>query len=56
MTETKKSEGFFKKLLNKYSEFCKDLGVDNGACRSCTPIVKADEDGNLIKDVPKEKK
>lgn len=56
MAEQKQSEGFFKRLLNKYHEFCQDLGVGNGACRSCTPIVKADEQGNLIKDEPKDKK
>lgn len=54
MLEQKQSEGLFKKLLNKYNELCKDLGIDNGACRSCTPIVKTDESGNLLKNDPKD--
>ncbi|SUT89488.1 Uncharacterised protein [[Actinobacillus] rossii] len=54
MLEQKQSEGLFKKLLNKYNELCKDLGIDNSACRSCTPIVKTDENGNLLKHDPKD--
>ncbi|WP_243405781.1 DUF5363 domain-containing protein [Pasteurella langaaensis] len=50
MTEQKEKQGFFKTLVKKYNELCKDLGVDNGACRSCTPIVKADKNGNLQKN------
>lgn len=56
MLEQKQSEGFFKKLINKYNELCKNLGVDNGACRSCTPIVKTDECGNLLKNDLKDEK
>ncbi|AGH38950.1 hypothetical protein F542_5350 [Bibersteinia trehalosi USDA-ARS-USMARC-188] len=36
------SKGFFRKLMDKYNELCKDLGVDGGACRGCVPIVKFD--------------
>lgn len=36
------NKGWFKKLLAKYNELCDDLGVDNGACRSCVPVVKFD--------------
>ncbi|WP_165772778.1 DUF5363 domain-containing protein [Caviibacterium pharyngocola] len=41
MSETKK--GWFKKALAKYDQFCKELGIDQGACRSCVPVVKFDE-------------
>jgi len=56
MTEPKEKTGFFKTLVKKYNELCQDLGVDNGACRSCTPIVKSDENGNLIKNDKEMKK
>ncbi len=35
-------KSFFRKLLDKYNDLCKDLGVDQGACRGCVPIVKFD--------------
>lgn len=35
-------QGFFKRALAKYDQFCKELGIDNGACRSCVPIYKQD--------------
>ncbi|WP_373767928.1 DUF5363 domain-containing protein [Glaesserella sp.] len=37
-------KGLFRTLLDKYNELCKDLGVDQGACRGCVPIVKFDQD------------
>ncbi|MFC0309834.1 DUF5363 family protein [Gallibacterium trehalosifermentans] len=40
--EKQKQPGLFKKLLKKYDDFCKELGVDQGACRSCVPIYKQD--------------
>lgn len=33
---------FFRKLMDKYDELCKDLGVEQGACRGCVPVVKFD--------------
>ncbi|MFK5129592.1 DUF5363 domain-containing protein [Glaesserella parasuis] len=36
------NKGFFRNLLDKYNELCKDLGVDQGACRGCVPVVKFD--------------
>lgn len=36
------NKSFFRKLMEKYDELCKDLGVENGACRSCVPVVKFD--------------
>lgn len=41
---TEKQKGFFRRLWDKYSEFCKELGIDQGACRSCIPVVKFDEE------------
>ncbi|MFZ7266258.1 DUF5363 domain-containing protein [Avibacterium avium] len=37
-------KGVLHRLWDKYSEFCKELGIDQGACRSCVPVVKFDED------------
>lgn len=39
-----------KKLWKSYSRFCEELGIDQGACRGCVPIVKFDE------DIPKQDK
>ncbi|MFC0323609.1 DUF5363 family protein [Gallibacterium melopsittaci] len=45
MTQEKQNQpGLFKKLLKKYDDFCKELGVDQGACRNCVPIYKQDPD------------
>ncbi|PJG85649.1 DUF5363 domain-containing protein [Conservatibacter flavescens] len=50
--EAKKTDGnsqkksWFRRALEKYDQFCKEAGIDDGACRSCMPIVKADENGN----------
>ncbi len=41
---TTENKSFFRKLLDQYNQLCKDLGVDQGACRSCTPVVKFDPD------------
>lgn len=40
MSETKKS--WFKKALEKYDRFCEELGVNQGGCRGCVPVVKFD--------------
>lgn len=39
---TSENRNFFQKLLDKYNQLCKDLGVDAGACRGCVPVVKFD--------------
>lgn len=39
MTEQK---NWFKKALEKYDKFCEELGVNQGACRGCVPVVKFD--------------
>lgn len=36
------SQSWFKKMLAKYDQFCEELGVNQGACRGCVPIVKFD--------------
>ncbi len=51
--QVKKS--WFKKAIEKYNDFCKEIGIDQGACRSCVPVVKADENGNLKKEEPQSK-
>lgn len=40
MSEEKK--GWFKRALAKYDKFCEELGVNQGACRGCVPVVKFD--------------
>lgn len=40
MSEEKKS--WFKRTLEKYDQFCEELGVNRGACRGCVPVVKFD--------------
>ncbi|MDA3977824.1 MULTISPECIES: DUF5363 family protein [Gallibacterium] len=43
MSQVKENKpGLFRKLLKKYDDFCQELGVDQGACRSCVPIYKQD--------------
>ena len=40
MIDEKKS--WFKKTLEKYDQFCEELGVNRGACRGCVPVAKFD--------------
>ena len=47
---SEQQKGFFRKLLDKYDEFCRDAGIDVGNCRGCVPVVKFDDDGKQIKD------
>ena len=42
MSEKKKD--WFKKALEKYDRFCEELGVNQGACRGCVPVVKFDQE------------
>ena len=52
MTEQEKKQGWFKKILAKYNKLCDELGVEQGSCRGCVPVVKFDpeneEDKNKI--------
>ena len=52
MTEQEKKQGWFKKFLDKYNKLCDELGVEQGGCRGCVPVVKFDpeneEDKNKI--------
>ncbi|QIM68922.1 MULTISPECIES: DUF5363 domain-containing protein [Basfia] len=53
----KEKNGWFKRVIEKYNRFCKDFGYDQATCRSCgVPEIKADENGNLLKKEPKNKK
>ncbi|WP_420912504.1 DUF5363 domain-containing protein [Mannheimia haemolytica] len=42
MSEQTEKKGWFKKALEKYDAFCDELGVNQGACRGCVPVVKFD--------------
>lgn len=44
--KTTENKSWLKTLWAKYNELCDDLGVDNGACRSCVPVVKFDPENN----------
>ena len=53
MIDEKKS--WFKKTLEKYDQFCEELGVNRGACRGCVPVSKFDpEPENRMKKEKKE--
>lgn len=38
-----------KKLLAKYDRFCCELGVNQGTCRGCVPVVKFDPEKETVK-------
>lgn len=40
--------GFLKKLWQSYEQLCKDMGVEQGGCRSCVPKYQFDENGKRI--------
>lgn len=42
MSEQAEKKSWFKKALEKYDSFCEELGVNQGACRGCVPVVKFD--------------
>ncbi|WP_386689816.1 DUF5363 domain-containing protein [Lonepinella sp. MS14437] len=42
MTEQTKPKSWLRKVLDKYNRFCDELGVNQGACRGCVPVVKFD--------------
>lgn len=48
-------KSFFKKLIEQYDQLCKDLGVDQGGCRGCVPVVKFDPE-NTPKQTETDKK
>lgn len=48
------TKSFFRKLLDKYNELCKDLGVEQGACRGCVPIVKFDPERKTDQHYPED--
>lgn len=52
MTEQK---SWFKKALEKYDKFCEELGVNQGACRGCVPVVKFDPEPEEKEKQPKDK-
>lgn len=40
--------GFWQKLWQSYNQLCKDMGVEQGGCRSCVPKYQFDENGKRI--------
>lgn len=40
--------GFWRKLWQEYQQLCKDMGVEQGGCRSCVPKIQFDEHGKRI--------
>ncbi|AHG79069.1 hypothetical protein X875_4490 [Mannheimia varigena USDA-ARS-USMARC-1388] len=42
MSEQTEKKSWFKQALEKYDKFCDELGVNQGACRGCVPVVKFD--------------
>ncbi|MDO4895404.1 DUF5363 family protein [Moraxella sp.] len=40
--------GFWRKLWNAYNQLCKDMGVEQGGCRSCVPKYQFDDNGKRI--------
>ncbi|EIJ67690.1 DUF5363 domain-containing protein [Pasteurella bettyae] len=57
MQQCSEKMSWFKKMLKKYTHFCKEFGYDNTVCRGCgIPEIKVDAKGELIKnEAPDEK-
>ena len=53
MSEQEK-KGWFRKAVDEYNKFCKELGLDKGACRGCMPRIEFDDDGHVKKEKPLE--
>lgn len=51
-----KSQSWFKRMLAKYDKFCEELGVNQGACRGCVPVVKFDPEKEPKQQEAQEKK
>lgn len=45
MSEQTQEKSWLRKALDKYDQFCDELGVNQGACRGCVPTVKFDPEG-----------
>ena len=53
MSEQEK-KGWFRKAVDEYNKFCKELGLDKGSCRGCMPRIEFDDDGHVKKEKPLE--
>lgn len=42
MSAQTQEKSWLRKALDKYDQFCDELGVNQGACRGCVPTVKFD--------------
>lgn len=38
----------WRKFCKEYNQLCKELGVEQGGCRSCVPKYQFDENGKRI--------
>ncbi|MDO4626076.1 MAG: DUF5363 domain-containing protein [Pasteurellaceae bacterium] len=47
---------WFKRVLAKYDKFCHELGIDQGTCRGCVPIVKFDPERQKVENTDKKNK
>lgn len=54
MSEQTEKKSWFKKALEKYDSFCDELGVNQGACRGCVPVVKFDPENQEKAEKPTE--
>ena len=53
MSEQEK-KGWFRKAVDEYNKFCKELGLDKGSCRGCMPRIEFDDEGHVKKEKPLE--
>ncbi|EXI63146.1 hypothetical protein MHD_03155 [Mannheimia granulomatis] len=56
MSEQTEKKSWFKKALEKYDRFCDELGVNQGACRGCVPVVKFDPEPEKESKKPNQEK
>lgn len=53
----KSNLSWWRRLWNAYQQLCKDMGVEQGGCRSCVPKMQFDENGKRIdRQLPSNKK
>ncbi|TCK69906.1 DUF5363 domain-containing protein [Lonepinella koalarum] len=55
MTEQTKPKSWLRNALDKYNKFCDELGVNQGTCRGCVPVVKFDPEPEQKKQNNNEK-
>lgn len=48
VSEQSEKPSFWRKMIDAYQQLCKDMGVDQGGCRSCVPKYHFDENGKRV--------